>query len=102
MIRFGRFSRSNVVSFQRTRFLRHFATKRHDDTLVQVLRQELKNIEAAGTYKRERIITSPQSAEIEVFDGKKSRKVLNFWYENIFFFFFGRNSTKMSLVQIII
>ncbi len=42
------------------------------------LRQELEAIEAAGLYKRERIIASPQRAEIEV----AGRKVLNFCANN--------------------
>ena len=37
------------------------------------LQHELAEIEAAGLYKRERIIASPQRAEIEV----AGRKVLN-------------------------
>ena len=36
------------------------------NTLKPVLQQELADIESAGLYKRERIITSPQGAEIEV------------------------------------
>ncbi len=43
------------------------------------LRQELESIEAAGLFKRERIITSPQGAEITLADG---RKVLNFCANN--------------------
>lgn len=42
------------------------------------LQQELAQIEAAGLYKRERIIASPQRAEIEV----AGRKVLNFCANN--------------------
>ncbi|MGY6523544.1 MAG: glycine C-acetyltransferase [Mongoliitalea sp.] len=49
------------------------------DTLKPKLEQELKDIEAAGLYKRERIITSPQSAEITIEGGKK---VLNFCANN--------------------
>ncbi|GHB28096.1 glycine C-acetyltransferase [Mongoliitalea lutea] len=49
------------------------------DTLKPKLEQELKEIEAAGLYKRERIITSPQSAEITIEGGKK---VLNFCANN--------------------
>ncbi|WP_294601232.1 glycine C-acetyltransferase [uncultured Rikenella sp.] len=45
----------------------------------QHLTDELAAIEAAGLYKRERIITSPQRAEITVADGKK---VLNFCANN--------------------
>src|ERR1043166_7700807 len=43
------------------------------------LQRELHSIEEAGLYKRERIITSPQGAEIEVSGGKK---VLNFCANN--------------------
>ncbi|PIE88445.1 MAG: glycine C-acetyltransferase, partial [Bacteroidetes bacterium] len=43
------------------------------------LQRELHAIEAAGTYKNERIIISPQGAEIEVSTGKK---VLNFCANN--------------------
>ena len=42
------------------------------------LQHELAEIEAAGLYKRERIIASPQRAEIEV----AGRKVLNFCANN--------------------
>jgi glycine C-acetyltransferase len=47
--------------------------------LKEHLQQELADIEAAGLYKRERIITSPQGAEITLNDGKK---VLNFCANN--------------------
>jgi glycine C-acetyltransferase len=40
-------------------------------TLQPVLQQELADIESAGLYKRERIITSPQGADITVQGGKK-------------------------------
>jgi len=43
------------------------------------LQKELADIEAAGLYKRERIITSPQGAEITLNDGKT---VLNFCANN--------------------
>lgn len=43
------------------------------------LQQELKSIEEAGLFKRERIITSPQSAEITIAGGQK---VLNFCANN--------------------
>lgn len=49
------------------------------DTLKPKLEHELKEIEAAGLYKRERIITSPQAAEITIEGGKK---VLNFCANN--------------------
>lgn len=43
------------------------------------LQQELKSIEEAGLYKRERIIVSPQDATITLTDGKE---VLNFCANN--------------------
>jgi glycine C-acetyltransferase len=43
------------------------------------LEQELKSIEEAGLFKRERIITSPQAAEITIAGGKR---VLNFCANN--------------------
>ncbi len=47
--------------------------------LQPVLESELAEIEKAGLYKRERIITSPQGAEIEVQGGQK---VINFCANN--------------------
>jgi len=49
------------------------------NTLKPVLQQELSDIESAGLYKRERIITSPQGADIEVQGGKH---VINFCANN--------------------
>lgn len=49
------------------------------DTLKPKLQKELKEIEEAGLYKRERIITSPQGAEITIAGGQK---VLNFCANN--------------------
>jgi len=49
------------------------------ETLKPVLQQELAEIEKAGLYKRERIITSPQGAEITVQGGKQ---VVNFCANN--------------------
>jgi glycine C-acetyltransferase len=49
------------------------------DTLKPVLQQELKEIEDAGLYKRERIIVSPQGADIRLADGKE---VVNFCANN--------------------
>ena len=46
--------------------------------IKEYLQHELAEIEAAGLYKRERIIASPQRAEIEV----AGRKVLNFCANN--------------------
>src|SRR6201999_454910 len=48
-------------------------------TLKPVLEQELAEIEKAGLYKRERIITSPQGADIMVQGGKE---VINFCANN--------------------
>ncbi len=48
-------------------------------SIQQHLKSELESIRAAGLYKAERIITSPQSAHITVADG---RTVLNFCANN--------------------
>jgi glycine C-acetyltransferase len=45
------------------------------------LQQELKSIEEAGLYKKERIITSPQGAGIKVSTGEE---VLNFCANNYY------------------
>jgi glycine C-acetyltransferase len=45
----------------------------------QHLRRQLEEIRAAGTYKRERVITTPQDARIQVADG---RPVLNLCANN--------------------
>jgi glycine C-acetyltransferase len=47
--------------------------------LQPVLEQELNNIREAGLFKRERIITTPQAADIETSDGKE---VINFCANN--------------------
>jgi glycine C-acetyltransferase len=49
------------------------------DQFKPKLQQELQSIEDAGLFKRERIITSPQSAEITITGGQK---VLNFCANN--------------------
>src|SRR5579872_3432291 len=49
------------------------------NTLKPVLEQELAEIEKAGLYKRERIITSPQGADITVQGGQQ---VINFCANN--------------------
>ena len=48
-------------------------------TLQPVLEKELEEIEEAGLYKRERIIISPQGAEIQIEGGQK---VINFCANN--------------------
>ncbi|MHB1179089.1 MAG: glycine C-acetyltransferase [Daejeonella sp.] len=48
-------------------------------TLQPVLEKELDDIEKAGLYKRERIITSPQGADIKV---KGGQEVINFCANN--------------------
>jgi glycine C-acetyltransferase len=47
--------------------------------LQPVLEQELNNIREAGLFKKERIITTPQGADIETSDGKE---VINFCANN--------------------
>ena len=49
------------------------------NTLKPVLQQELAAIESAGLYKKERIIISPQGADIEVLGGQE---VVNFCANN--------------------
>jgi len=49
------------------------------EPFYQQLRDELQSIENAGLYKRERVITSPQSADITVASGEH---VLNFCANN--------------------
>lgn len=49
------------------------------DKLQPILQRELESIEAAGLYKRERVITTPQGAVIETTDGKE---VINFCANN--------------------
>lgn len=48
-------------------------------TAVKYIKQEIENIEEAGTYKEERIITSPQSSRIDTQDKKQ---VLNMCANN--------------------
>ncbi len=48
-------------------------------TLQPVLQKELQTIREAGLYKKERIITTPQGAEIKTSDG---REVINFCANN--------------------
>ena len=52
-----------------------------NEKFVKRIAAELQEIREAGLYKTERIITSPQGAEIEV-TGAKSHKVLNFCANN--------------------
>jgi glycine C-acetyltransferase len=49
------------------------------DTLKPKLQAELEEIKEAGLYKRERIITTPQAADIKTADG---REVINFCANN--------------------
>ena len=55
------------------------------DTFFNHIATELQQIEADGLYKRERIITSAQDAEIEIFDAESNgskKDVLNFCANN--------------------
>ncbi|KAG6609961.1 2-amino-3-ketobutyrate coenzyme A ligase [Phytophthora cinnamomi] len=58
--------------------LRRCASSASRNSFVDRLRDELAEIEAAGTYKRERVIASPQGAEISV----GGDAVLNFCANN--------------------
>ena len=49
------------------------------DTLKPILEKELASIKEAGLYKKERIITTPQGADIRTSDGKE---VINFCANN--------------------
>ena len=49
------------------------------DTLKPKLQEELESIKAAGLYKKERVITTPQAADIKTLDGKE---VINFCANN--------------------
>ena len=49
-----------------------------NEKLVQRITKEVADIESAGLYKKERIITSPQGAEITV----NGKTVLNFCANN--------------------
>ncbi len=49
------------------------------ETLKPELQKELENIKQAGLFKHERVITTPQGADIETEDG---RKVINFCANN--------------------
>eukprot|EP01116_Phalansterium_solitarium_P002495 TRINITY_DN12544_c0_g1_i1.p1 TRINITY_DN12544_c0_g1~~TRINITY_DN12544_c0_g1_i1.p1 ORF type:complete len:424 (-),score=113.14 TRINITY_DN12544_c0_g1_i1:283-1554(-) len=75
-----RFARAVVRSTQTFSTVRSYATTPKDSVLVNVVRQTLKDIEAAGTYKKERIITSPQSSNI--FVSTSDKPVLNFCANN--------------------
>ena len=48
-------------------------------TLQPALQKELASIKEAGLFKKERIITTPQGAEIKTSDGKE---VINFCANN--------------------
>lgn len=57
---------------------RCFSSNANRNVLVDRLREELAAIKAAGTYKQERVITSPQGAAITV----QNTRVLNFCANN--------------------
>lgn len=62
-------------------FVRKFSTtKTKRNTLKQVLQQQIQEIKDAGTYKKERVITTPQNSEIGVQNSNKH--VLNFCANN--------------------
>lgn len=60
--------------------VRAAAARRQINTLSVVAKQELENIKAAGTYKAERVITTPQAGHIKVSTSEKD--VLNFCANN--------------------
>ena len=60
------------------KFCRKYFSSAHQALLNDVLSKQLQDIQKAGTYKKERVISSPQEMEI-ISDGKK---VLNFCANN--------------------
>ncbi len=70
------FSDKNIFTFAQLINLKH--TIMYKD-YQQFLQKEISDIREAGLYKNERVIVSPQGAEIEVSTGKK---VLNFCANN--------------------
>eukprot|EP01103_Thecamoeba_quadrilineata_P010916 TRINITY_DN2489_c0_g1_i1.p1 TRINITY_DN2489_c0_g1~~TRINITY_DN2489_c0_g1_i1.p1 ORF type:complete len:417 (-),score=87.08 TRINITY_DN2489_c0_g1_i1:56-1306(-) len=70
---------SNRLFFRTGESLRQYSTSRIDH-LRSVLSTQIDEVKAAGTYKRERIITSPQSNQISV--QNRNDKVLNFCANN--------------------
>ncbi len=61
--------------------------------LQDQLKQELSNIEEAGLYKKERVIITPQGADISVSGGKE---VINFCANNYLGPFFTSQSDRIS------
>lgn len=68
-----------VFSLSKHQYLRTHKSCKMYGTYQQFLQNELKAIEDAGLYKRERIILNPQGAEIKV---KTGHEVLNFCANN--------------------
>lgn len=52
------------------------------DQFQNHLRQQLESIEAAGLFKRERLITTPQSAHVSVVQNAQQREVINLCANN--------------------
>lgn len=52
------------------------------DQFQNHLRQQLESIEAAGLFKRERLITTPQSAHVSVVQNTQQREVINLCANN--------------------
>jgi hypothetical protein len=67
------------MMIQRIRMTQTRALSSKRNVLVDRLQQELADIDKAGTYKHERVITSPQGANITV---QGDQKVLNFCANN--------------------
>jgi glycine C-acetyltransferase len=81
--------RSNFIGVskkftQKRRFISLTGTTKpsRDTKLIDVLQAQLKEIEDAGTYKKERIIISPQSSSIKVNQNNEQTEVLNFCSNN--------------------
>jgi hypothetical protein len=51
-------------------------------TATAIFREEIGNIQKAGTFKHERVITTAQSSKIGVANGQHRQEVLNFCANN--------------------
>lgn len=81
----ARLARNLIASTSSTRTITSSTRtlNKAQDSFTKVLREEIDSIKAAGTYKSERIIISPQNSSIRVAgkDGKASDQI-NFCANN--------------------
>lgn len=74
------FSKSLSGIVQGVLIQKHFASTAANASFRGILQQQLEDIKQAGTYKNERVITSPQKTSITVAGSNKS--ILNFCANN--------------------